>query len=321
MRLIAQPYQDVVSCKCSRDAQGVVDVLRMDWTANSFNHSLYHFLFHLYFSKAEGSSLSIRRLLLLGFQGSGKTSTLNTILSQEKNPPDDSQTDQQHWVDILTWRLLIVDTPGWKLETEDTTDETDSAENQQSIIDRCSPGPHALLLVVPIGVHSLNTTGKVSGPELGHWEWGYGGTQWFCSPVRTSCHRTWVWRNLLWMAGQRCRGWWRGVAVGTMPWITPAQTKVLRLQSFCRKWRRWCRRIKAGSLKWCGQALYLGMKRLTMKEKRIEVQKWRRTAAMFRSPPRGEFLSISFSFFLWFGGSIAECPLKPSTHCTILTTL
>lgn len=46
-----------------------------------------------------------------------------------------------------------------------------------------------------------------------------------------------------------------------------------------------------------------------------------RTAAMFRSPPRGELLSISFSFFLWFGGSIAECPLKTSTHCTILTTL
>ncbi|KAL0198260.1 hypothetical protein M9458_006800, partial [Cirrhinus mrigala] len=99
----------------------------------------------------EGSSPPIRRLLLLGFQGSGKTSTLNTILNQEKNPPDNSQTDQQHWVDILNWRLLIIDTPGWKLETEDTTDETDS-ENQQSIVDQCSPGPHALLLVIPIGV-------------------------------------------------------------------------------------------------------------------------------------------------------------------------
>ncbi|XP_016300224.1 GTPase IMAP family member 5-like [Sinocyclocheilus anshuiensis] len=100
---------------------------------------------------AEDSSLPARRLLLLGFQGSGKTSTLNTILSQEKNPPNHSQTDQQHWVDILTWRLLIIDTPGWKLETEGTTDESDS-ENQQSITDQCSPCPHALLLVVPIGV-------------------------------------------------------------------------------------------------------------------------------------------------------------------------
>ncbi|KAK9977372.1 hypothetical protein ABG768_019190 [Culter alburnus] len=100
---------------------------------------------------AEGSSPPMRRLLLLGFQGSGKTSTLNTILSQEKNPSDNSQTDQQQWVDILTWRLLIIDTPGWNLKTEDTTDETE-LENQQSIIDQCSPGPHALLLVVPIGV-------------------------------------------------------------------------------------------------------------------------------------------------------------------------
>uniref|UniRef100_A0A8C1S1T9 GTPase IMAP family member 8 n=1 Tax=Cyprinus carpio TaxID=7962 RepID=A0A8C1S1T9_CYPCA len=97
---------------------------------------------------AEDSSLPARRLLLLGFQGSGKTSTLNTILSQKKN---NSQTDQQHWVNILTWRLLIIDTPGWKLETEGTTDESDS-KNQQSITDRCSPGPHALLMVVPIGV-------------------------------------------------------------------------------------------------------------------------------------------------------------------------
>ncbi|XP_077068162.1 GTPase IMAP family member 8 isoform X1 [Siphateles boraxobius] len=100
---------------------------------------------------AEGSSPPMWRLLLLGFQGSGKTSTLNTILSQEKNPSDNSQTDQQHWVDILTWRLLIIDTPGWNLETKVTTDETDS-EHQQSFIDQCSPGPHALLLVVPIGV-------------------------------------------------------------------------------------------------------------------------------------------------------------------------
>ncbi|KAK7175170.1 hypothetical protein R3I93_002159 [Phoxinus phoxinus] len=100
---------------------------------------------------AEGSSPPMWRLLLLGYQGSGKTSTLNTILSQEKTPSDNSQTDQQHWVDILTWRLMIIDTPGWNLETEDTTDETDS-ENRQSFIDQCSPGPHALLLVVPIGV-------------------------------------------------------------------------------------------------------------------------------------------------------------------------
>ncbi|KAK7167344.1 hypothetical protein R3I94_001667 [Phoxinus phoxinus] len=100
---------------------------------------------------AEGSSPPMWRLLLLGYQGSGKTSTLNTILSQEKTPSDNSQTDQQHWVDILTWRLMVIDTPGWNLETEDTTDETDS-ENRQSFIDQCSPGPHALLLVVPIGV-------------------------------------------------------------------------------------------------------------------------------------------------------------------------
>lgn len=93
----------------------------------------------------------MRRLLLLGFQGSGKTSTLNSILSQEKNPSDNFKTEQQYWVDILTWRLLIIDTPGWNLDTENPTDEMDS-ENQQSIIDQCSPGPHALLLVVPIGV-------------------------------------------------------------------------------------------------------------------------------------------------------------------------
>ncbi|XP_051572056.1 GTPase IMAP family member 8-like isoform X1 [Myxocyprinus asiaticus] len=99
----------------------------------------------------EGPCLPIRRLLLLGFQGSGKTSTLNTILSQVKTPPDHSQTEQhQHCVEILKWRLLLIDTPGWQLETGDTTDEGHS-ENQQFITDQCSPGPHAVLLVVPIG--------------------------------------------------------------------------------------------------------------------------------------------------------------------------
>ncbi|XP_055050569.2 GTPase IMAP family member 8 [Misgurnus anguillicaudatus] len=91
----------------------------------------------------------MRRLLLMGFKGSGKTSTKSTILRQEKSPSDQSLTEQQHWIDILKWRLLVIDTPGWQLESEDT-DERDS-ENHQSIADQCSPGPHALLLVVPIG--------------------------------------------------------------------------------------------------------------------------------------------------------------------------
>ncbi|KAA0705974.1 GTPase IMAP family member 8 [Triplophysa tibetana] len=109
---------------------------------------------------AEGSCPPTRRLLLLGFKGSGKTSTLRTILSQERNPSDHSLTEQQHWIDILNWRLLVVDTLGCQLETEDI-DEKDSEnqpsvidqccpENQQSIIDQCSPGPHAVLIVVPI---------------------------------------------------------------------------------------------------------------------------------------------------------------------------
>lgn len=101
-------------------------------------------------AEEDGSSLPKRRLLLLGFQGSGKTSTMNTILSQD-NKPDSSQTDHKHWVDIFTWRLSITDTPGWKLETENMPDKADS-KNQQYIIDHCLPGPHALLLVVPIGV-------------------------------------------------------------------------------------------------------------------------------------------------------------------------
>ncbi len=293
----------------------------MDRTANSFNHSLYHFLFHLYFIKTEGSSLSIRRLLLLGLKGSGKTSTLNTILSQEKNPLDDSQTDQQHWVDILTWRLLIVDTPGWKLEAEDTTDETDSAENQQSIIDRCSPGPHALLLVVPIGVPFTEH----------HWQGLW---------ARVRALGAGIWRHtmvLFTCADQLPQD------MGVEEFIVDGGAVLQRLVERCG-----CRYHaldntssdksvqvaellqKVEEMVQENQGWYFEMvcPRLGFEDEETDNEREEdrgteveRTAAMFRSPPRGEFLSISFSFFLLFGGSIAECPLKLSTHCKILTTL
>ncbi len=49
-----------------------------------------------------------------------------------------------------------------------------------------------------------------------------------------------------------------GVAVGYHALDNTCSDKSAQVAELLQKVERWCRRIKAGSLKWCGQALYLG---------------------------------------------------------------
>lgn len=100
-----------------------------------------------------GADLSELRLLLLGSRGAGKTSAGCTILGQKPQEPSVVtsqclQTQRQ----VAGRRISLVDTPGWLplLPLIDTS-ELYKCEIEYSAT-LCPPGPHSLLLVVPLNV-------------------------------------------------------------------------------------------------------------------------------------------------------------------------
>lgn len=91
------------------------------------------------------------RIVLLGAKGSGKTSTLNTIL----NRPGDQvlgRTAQCMMGGGLVFgrRLTVVDTPGWWMNY--FSQETSVFDRDQLILSPslCPPGPHVFLLTVRV---------------------------------------------------------------------------------------------------------------------------------------------------------------------------
>ncbi|KAF4092847.1 hypothetical protein AMELA_G00025620 [Ameiurus melas] len=105
-------------------------------------------------SNPESPFLPKRHILLLGYRGSGKTSSCNTITGQEELHA------RPHTEEPVLCRktfgsrlLLVVDTPGWNMDDGDTAGEKLDSQNSTvaHIRHLCYPGIHAVLLVVPIG--------------------------------------------------------------------------------------------------------------------------------------------------------------------------
>lgn len=91
------------------------------------------------------------RIVLLGANGSGKTSTLNTILGRESSQA--LGRTAQCWVGrgLVFGRLLtLVDTPGWWMNY--FSEESSLFDRDQLILGQslCPPGPHVFLLTVRV---------------------------------------------------------------------------------------------------------------------------------------------------------------------------
>lgn len=109
----------------------------------------------LSFSHSEESPCLLKRhVLLLGYRGSGKTSSCITITGQGEGPAKQPTKEASLCTKTLDCgQLLLVDTPGWSMEGGDVVAERLDEQNSMSALIRhlCYPGVHALLLVVPIG--------------------------------------------------------------------------------------------------------------------------------------------------------------------------
>ncbi|XP_060756575.1 GTPase IMAP family member 4-like [Neoarius graeffei] len=110
----------------------------------------YHFDLEKKKKLAASNHLSELRLILLGWQWPGKSLTGNTILGHEEFRLERAaEFSVKRDAERYGRKLTVVDTPGWF--SAPTTPAAYQQELSRSLA-MCPPGPHAFLLVVPVGM-------------------------------------------------------------------------------------------------------------------------------------------------------------------------
>ncbi|XP_061094529.1 GTPase IMAP family member 8-like isoform X2 [Conger conger] len=90
------------------------------------------------------------RVVLMGQKSSGKNASGTTILGREEFPTTESVQCEKEEGWVLGRRLTVINTPGWHDNPAQCTLEQD--KEIMKGLSLCPPGPHALLLVIPVDV-------------------------------------------------------------------------------------------------------------------------------------------------------------------------
>ncbi|KAI4874790.1 hypothetical protein NFI96_014995, partial [Prochilodus magdalenae] len=108
---------------------------------------------------SDANRLPELRLILLGWRWPGKSLTGNTILGREEfHLERASEFSVKRETEVDGRKVSVVDTPGW------FSSQTTPASYQQEMlrsVSLCSPGPHAFLLVVPVGMFTETDRARI----------------------------------------------------------------------------------------------------------------------------------------------------------------
>ncbi|XP_066578442.1 GTPase IMAP family member 4-like [Amia ocellicauda] len=114
----------------------------------------------------ETHRLSELRIVLLGWSGlTGKSSSGNTILGREAFQTGVAEQSEKSQGDVAGRQVTVVDTPGWRWT--DSVQESPECVKQEIVrsVSLCPPGPHALLLAIPVWRRSFTERERRSAQE------------------------------------------------------------------------------------------------------------------------------------------------------------
>ncbi|KAM9482280.1 GTPase IMAP family member 4-like, partial [Clarias gariepinus] len=103
--------------------------------------------------------LSERRIVLLGKAGAGKHRVVRVILGDTK-PNEECEECFVYEGEQAGRRIRIVDTPGWDRISKECTSPKIKNEITRSVT-LCAPGPHALILVLPINTDDVPSVNEL----------------------------------------------------------------------------------------------------------------------------------------------------------------
>ncbi|KAI1880483.1 hypothetical protein AGOR_G00252920 [Albula goreensis] len=106
------------------------------------------------------------RIVLMGQKSCGKNATGSTILDREAFCNSETLVCGKEEGDVAGRRVVVVNSPGWLVSPVWCTKEQDK-EIMRSLT-LCPPGPHAVLLVIPVDVAYTETHRRALQTHLGY---------------------------------------------------------------------------------------------------------------------------------------------------------